>query len=63
MTVIIATISTASSSVAATATTISIAIAAIDIIGTVATSPAIRIRYAGIQLFRQEQTWVGELGF
>ena len=56
MTVTIATITTASSSVAATATTISIAIAAIDIIATVATSPVFRSRYAGIQLFRQEQT-------
>ena len=56
MTVTIATITTGSSSVAATATTISIAIAAIDIIATVATSPVFRMRYAGIQLFRQEQT-------
>ena len=56
MTVIIATITTASSSVAATATTISIAIAAIDIIAIVATSPVIRISRAVIQLFRQEQT-------
>ena len=56
MTVTIATITTGPSSVAATATTISIAIAAIDIIATVATSPVIRIRYAVIQLFCQEQT-------